>query len=110
VGNIAIASTIIPIPPNHCKRDLQIKIPSERFSKLEITVDPVVVIPLTDSKKASVYDKDEDEYTKGIAPKREITIQEDIVRKKACLIPILTFFFLKDINSIIPIKKVVMLE
>ena len=40
---------------------IQINIPSDNISKLLITVDPVVVIPLTDSKKASVYDKDEEE-------------------------------------------------
>ena len=52
VGNIAKANTIIPIPPNHCNRALQISIPSERFSILVITVEPVVVIPLIVSKKA----------------------------------------------------------
>ena len=61
VGKIAIANTIIPIPPNHWRSDLQINIPSDKSSKLEITVDPVVVIPLTDSKKASVKDKFYDE-------------------------------------------------
>ena len=45
---------MIPIPPNHCNNDLHIKIPSERLCRLFITVEPVVVIPLTVSKKASV--------------------------------------------------------
>ena len=51
---MASAKTIIPIPPNHCNKDLQINIPSLRLSKLVITVAPVVVMPLIDSKKASV--------------------------------------------------------
>ena len=54
LARIATASTIIPIPPNHCNKDLQISTPSVKFSKLGITVDPVVVIPLIASKKASV--------------------------------------------------------
>ena len=54
VGKIAIAKTIIPIPPNHWSNDLQINIPSWSSSKLLITVAPVVVIPLIDSKKESV--------------------------------------------------------
>ena len=52
----------MPIPPNHCNRDLQINIPSGKLSRLEITVDPVVVIPLTDSKKASVYEREDEEW------------------------------------------------
>ena len=83
VGSIAIASTIIPIPPNHCNNDLQIRIPSDKLSNLDITVDPVVVIPLTDSKKASVKFKDELEYTKGNEPKKAISNQDKIVNKKA---------------------------
>ena len=110
VGKIAIARTIIPIPPNHCSRDLQINIPSDKFSKLLITVAPVVVIPLTDSKKASVYESEDYEYTNGIAPKRDITNQDKIVNKNACLITILIFFFLKEKYKIIPIKNVIKLE
>ena len=34
VGRIAIASTIIPIPPNHCNNDRQISIPSDKLSNL----------------------------------------------------------------------------
>ena len=110
VGNIAIARTIIPIPPNHWRRDLQINIPSDKFSKLLITVAPVVVIPLTDSKKASVYEREDDEYTNGIAPKRDITNHDEIVNKNACLIPSLIFFFLNEKYKIIPIKNVIKLE
>ena len=68
------------------------------------------MIPLTDSKKASVYVKDAEEYTNGMAPKKEIKIHEEIVNTKACLIPIFTSFFLNEKNKIIPIKKVIRLE
>ena len=84
--------------------------PSDKFSKLLITVDPVVVIPLTDSKKASVYEREDEEYTNGIAPKIEITNQDEIVNKNACLIPSLMFFFLNEKYKIIPIKNVIKLE
>ena len=100
----------MPIPPNHWRRDLQINIPSDKFSKLLITVAPVVVIPLTDSKKASVYEREDDEYTNGIAQKRDITNQDKIVNKNACLIPSLIFFFLNEKYRIIPIKNVIKLE
>ena len=34
VGSIATASTIIPIPPNHCNNDRQTSVPSDKISKL----------------------------------------------------------------------------
>ena len=101
---------IIPIPPNHCRSDLQIKIPSDKSSRLYITVEPVVVIPLTDSKKASVYVRFDDVYIKGSDPNIEMIIQEEIVKTKASLIPSFTFLFLKEIFKIIPTKKVIKLE
>ena len=94
------------MPPNHCKRERQIKIPSDKLSKLEITVDPVVVIPLTDSKKAFVKLSDELEYINGNEPKRAITNQDKIVNKKACLRLILIFSFLKPTYRTKPIKNV----
>ena len=106
VGKIAIASTIIPIPPNHCNRALHINIPSVNESKFDITVAPVVVIPLTDSKKASVYDKEDTEYINGIEPKSAIINQDEIVKTKACLMLNLIFFFLNEKYNIIPIIKV----
>ena len=109
-AELKFARTIIPIPPNHWSSDLQINIPSDKFSKLLITVAPVVVIPLTDSKKASVYESEDDEYTNGIAPKRDITNQDEIVNKNACRIPSLISFFLNEKYKIIPIKNVIKLE
>ena len=53
------------------------------------------MIPLTDSKKASVKFKDELEYTKGNEPKKAISNQDKIVNKKAWRRSILIFSFLK---------------
>ena len=94
------------MPPNHCKRERQIKIPSDKLSKLDITVDPVVVIPLTDSKKAFVKLSDELQYINGNEPKRAITNQDKIVNKKACLRLIFNFSFLKPTYRTKPIKNV----
>ena len=57
--------------------------PSDKPSKFEITVDPVVVMPLTDSKKAFVKLSDELEYINGNDPKRAITSQDNIVNRNA---------------------------
>ena len=38
VGSIATASTIIPIPPNHCNNDRQTSIPSDKISKFGINI------------------------------------------------------------------------
>ncbi len=54
IGRTAIAMTIIPIPPIHCKTERQSKMPGGALSKLVIIVAPVVVRPLIASKKASV--------------------------------------------------------
>ena len=54
IGKIAMAITITPIPPSHCKSDLQTKIPGGEISMFTRIVDPVVVIPDIDSKKESV--------------------------------------------------------
>ena len=53
-GKIVIAITITPIPPNHCKIDLHIRILFGVSSKLVIIVEPVVVMPDMLSKKASI--------------------------------------------------------
>ena len=47
-------------------------------------VDPVVVIPDTLSKNASVKVKSSDEKYRGIAPKKQIDNQARFVIKKAC--------------------------
>ena len=43
-------------------------------------------------------------------PKKDITNQDKIVNKNACLIPSLIFFFLNEKYKIIPIKNVIKLE
>jgi|TARA_B100000902_G_C27288103_1_gene905556 hypothetical protein len=84
MGIRVIAITIIPIPPSHCKIALQNKIPFGAFSRLEIIVDPVVVIPDILSKKPSVIDKFIDEKIKGNEPKIAMLNQDKAVRRNAC--------------------------
>jgi hypothetical protein len=76
--------TIIPMPPSHCRMALHNKIPFGVYSKLEIIVDPVVVIPDMLSKKASVTDSSIVENIKGRDPKIAMLNQERAVSKKAC--------------------------
>jgi hypothetical protein len=54
------------------------------FSKFEIMVEPVVVIPDILSKKAFVKEKLTFEKTKGREPKIAILNQDRAVSKKAC--------------------------
>ena len=53
-------------------------------SKLEIIVDPVVVMPDILSKKAFMNEKSKLEKIKGKDPKIAILNQESAVRRKAC--------------------------
>ena len=54
IGITAIAITMIPIPPSHCKSARHNKIPCGAVSRPTITVDPVVEMPDIASKNASV--------------------------------------------------------
>ena len=45
---------MIPIPPNHCNNDRQTRTPADALSTSGKIVDPVVVMPETLSKNASV--------------------------------------------------------
>ena len=92
VGRIANAKTIIPIPPNHCKKARQIKIPSDKLSNWTMTVEPVVVMPLIDSKKASVKSKLDEEKINGKDENKAIIVQDNTVKMKACLKLILFFW------------------
>ena len=67
----------------------QIKILCGRLSRPDNTVDPVVVIPDIDSKKASVKDSSKPEKTKGNEPKKAINTQLKVVKRKVCFIDIL---------------------
>ena len=96
-GKIVIAITIIPIPPSHCNRALQIKIPFEDRSTSIKIVDPVVVIPDIVSKYASVKFKLRVENIKGSDPNKDINNQAKVVIKKACCIFNFLFFEIFDI-------------
>ena len=85
IGSIAIAITMIPTPPSHCNNARQSKIPGGAWSKPRITVDPVVVIPDIDSKKASVMLNFSSENIKGRAPTAATATQLNVVSKNACL-------------------------
>ena len=58
--------------------------PFGAFSKSEIIVDPVVVIPDMLSKKESVIESSILENTNGKDPNIAILIQDRAVNKKAC--------------------------
>lgn len=76
------AITIIPMPPNHCKRARQSKIPGEVKSSPLMTVAPVVVNPEMASKKESVWDPVVLVRIKGNAAKSETTSHVAAVRIK----------------------------
>ena len=61
-------STITPRPPTHCRIERHKRRPGGRWSRPEITVEPVVVMPDMDSKKASARLICSDDSTKGTAP------------------------------------------
>jgi hypothetical protein len=82
-GNIVIAITITPMPPNHCKRALQIRMPLGASSKFVIIVEPVVVIPDMLSKKESTNERFRSDNKKGKDPKIAILNQVKVVKRKA---------------------------
>ncbi len=53
IGRIAMAKTMIPMPPSHWVRARQSSRERGAPSMCSITVEPVVVKPATDSKRAS---------------------------------------------------------
>ena len=83
IGRTAIAITMMPTPPSHCSRARQIRIPGEAISICSSTVDPVVVIPDTDSKMASVKLSCSSLNMKGSEPNSPINIHDPLVRRKA---------------------------
>ena len=110
MGKIDNAKSIIPIPPNHCNKDLHKSMPFGKLSNPVMTVAPVVVTPLIDSKKAFVKERRVSEYMNGIELKKETAIQENTVSRKACLKVIFLTGFLNEKINTIPIKKVKKLE
>ena len=83
-GIKVIAMIIIPIPPNHWRIALQSKILFGISFKLEIIVEPVVVIPDILSKNAFVNQKFKFEKMKGNEPNIAILNQDKAVRRNAC--------------------------
>ena len=75
---------MIPIPPNHCNMARQRRIPRGMFSKFEIIVEPVVVIPDILSKKAIVKENSTLEKINGKDPKIARLNQDKAVNKNAC--------------------------
>jgi hypothetical protein len=68
--------TIIPIPPIQCVRLLQKRIEKERLSTSFTTVEPVVVKPEEDSKKALIKEGIDPEIIYGKVPSRIKSIQD----------------------------------
>ncbi len=87
IGSTAIAITTIPTPPSHCNRARQIKIPGDAISIFTNTVDPVVVMPETDSKIESVMLSSSSLNINGNAPKTLMMTQAPLVSRNACRSP-----------------------
>ncbi len=79
-----MATTMMPMPPNHCSIERQSSSPSGSASSPENTVEPVVVIPDIASKKASTGRASISPSTKGRAPKNGNAIQIRVVSRKVC--------------------------
>lgn len=71
----ATKRTRIPNPPSHCMTARQRRIPRGHSLRSAITVDPVVVKPETDSKRAAVGARRGSPSRKGIAPKHALSTQ-----------------------------------
>ena len=85
-GRNAIATTMIPMPPNHCSIDRQSSNPAGRSSRPENTVEPVVVSPDI-SLEIGVGEAGVRVVPrrKGIAPKKGSTTQTAVVKRNICL-------------------------
>src|SRR3989338_989950 len=90
-GNRTKEMTTMPTPPIHCVKALQKRSPWERDSSGRVDpkmLDPVVVKPETDSKKALINEEKEkgpvtSVKKKGRAPSNEAENQERTTRKVA---------------------------
>ena len=83
IGIRAIAMTMIPRPPSHCRMPRHKRIPGGAVSRPVITVEPVVVIPDIASKKASVKLISSSEKMNGSDPKNVSDTQLTVVITKA---------------------------
>ena len=68
-GKNTMATTIMPIPPIHCRIPRHNNNPCGKYSSLENVVDPVVVSADMDSNMASVVEAFVAPITNGRAPK-----------------------------------------
>ena len=83
-GRNTIATTMIPIPPNHCSNARQNSRPCGKVSRSDSTVDPVVVKPDIASKNASTNRASVAPSAKGSAPKTGSANQTPVVNKNVC--------------------------
>ena len=83
-GKIAIAITIIPIPPSHCSMPRHNNTDFGNSSKPTITVAPVVVMADMASNQASVNPKYGCAKTNGRVANRLAQTQHKVVSKNTC--------------------------
>ncbi len=81
-----MATTMMPMPPNHCSIPRHRFRPTGSVSSRVKTVDPVVVSPDIASKKASTKRASVAPSTKGMAPKIGKTSQTPVVSRNVCWI------------------------
>ena len=82
-GRTDSAMTMIPIPPSHCRSARHRRMPGGASLRFVRIVEPVVVMPDMDSKKASVKVKLSSHIQKGSAPIVAKLIQLAQVSRKA---------------------------
>ena len=76
-----MATTIMPIPPNHCKIPLHKRMPFGKSWRPDKTVEPVVVTPETASKSASTKESWVLPIINGIEPNSGRAIHTPVVRR-----------------------------
>ena len=107
-GNIASTSTSTPIPPTKCVKLLQKRFERLITLKSVIMLDPVVVNPLTVSKKASTKEGISPVITNGNAPNADINIHDNATITKPSL-PCIDIFlgFLRESPRPIVINNII---
>ncbi len=83
-GRKTIATTMIPMPPNHCSIERHSSSPRGMVSRLVNTVEPVVVRPDIASNMASVKSACEAPSMNGTAPASGSTIHTPEAIRKVC--------------------------
>jgi hypothetical protein len=80
-GRIAIASTMMPMPPYHCSAWRHRLTAGGRYSMPVITVEPVVVSADSVSKNTSVTDMCGSEMKNGIAAAAAMKTQASVTSR-----------------------------